>query len=62
MIPRQLPNDTLPPRPAELLSEGGVSKHGDDRLGDGGVAGRLARTPVIWHLRDFPPPGFAGRL
>jgi glycosyltransferase involved in cell wall biosynthesis len=28
----------------------------------GGVAGRLARTPVIWHLRDFPPPGFAGRL
>jgi len=28
----------------------------------GGLAGRVARTPVIWHLRDFPPPGFAGRL
>ena len=28
----------------------------------GGVGGRLARTPVIWHLRDFPPPGLAGRL
>ena len=28
----------------------------------GGIAGRLARRPVVWHLRDFPPDGFAGRL
>lgn len=28
----------------------------------GGIAGRLARRPVVWHLRDFPPEGFAGRL
>ncbi len=27
----------------------------------GGLAGRLARVPVIWHLRDFPPTGWAGR-
>jgi glycosyltransferase involved in cell wall biosynthesis len=27
----------------------------------GGLAGRLARLPVIWHLRDFPPGGWAGR-
>ncbi len=26
-----------------------------------GLAGRLARVPVIWHLRDFPPAGWAGR-
>ena len=28
----------------------------------GGIAGRLARRPVVWHLRDFPPDGFTGRL
>jgi glycosyltransferase involved in cell wall biosynthesis len=27
-----------------------------------GLAGRLARTPVIWHVRDFPPGGHAGWL
>jgi glycosyltransferase involved in cell wall biosynthesis len=27
----------------------------------GGLAGRLIRVPVIWHLRDFPPVGWAGR-
>ena len=26
----------------------------------GGLAGRLVRVPVIWHLRDFPPAGWAG--
>lgn len=28
----------------------------------GGLAGRLAGRPVVWHLRDFPPDGFAGGL
>jgi glycosyltransferase involved in cell wall biosynthesis len=28
----------------------------------GGLAGRLARVPAIWHLRDFPPAGRPGRL
>ena len=27
----------------------------------GGLAGRLVQVPVIWHLRDFPPGGWAGR-
>jgi glycosyltransferase involved in cell wall biosynthesis len=27
----------------------------------GGLAGRLARVPVVWHLHDFPPEGLAGR-
>jgi glycosyltransferase involved in cell wall biosynthesis len=27
----------------------------------GGLAGWLVRLPVIWHLRDFPPEGWAGR-
>jgi len=27
----------------------------------GGLAGRLVQVPVIWHLRDFPPAGWAGR-
>jgi glycosyltransferase involved in cell wall biosynthesis len=27
-----------------------------------GVAGRLIGTPVVWHLRDFPPSGFASRV
>ncbi|HVZ19662.1 MAG TPA: glycosyltransferase family 4 protein [Vicinamibacterales bacterium] len=26
-----------------------------------GLAGRLAAVPVVWHARDFPPPGWAGR-
>jgi glycosyltransferase involved in cell wall biosynthesis len=28
----------------------------------GGLAGRLARVPGVWHLRDFPPAGRMGRL
>lgn len=28
----------------------------------GGLAGRLARVPGVWHLRDFPPAGPTGRL
>jgi glycosyltransferase involved in cell wall biosynthesis len=28
----------------------------------GGVAGRIAGIPVVWHLRDFPPAGLGGRL
>ena len=28
----------------------------------GGLAGRLARRPVVWHLRDFFPEGTAGQL
>jgi len=28
----------------------------------GGVAGRLARRPVVWHLRDYPPNGAAGKV
>ncbi len=28
----------------------------------GGLAGRLVRVPVVWHLRDFPPTGWAGRV
>jgi glycosyltransferase involved in cell wall biosynthesis len=28
----------------------------------GGLAGRLEGIPVVWHLRDFPPPGVAGRI
>jgi len=28
----------------------------------GGLAGRLAGRPVVWHLRDFPPGGSRGRL
>jgi glycosyltransferase involved in cell wall biosynthesis len=28
----------------------------------GGLAGRLARRPVVWHLRDFFPDGAGGRL
>jgi glycosyltransferase involved in cell wall biosynthesis len=27
-----------------------------------GLAGRLAGIPVAWHLRDFPPRGWMGRL
>jgi glycosyltransferase involved in cell wall biosynthesis len=28
----------------------------------GGLAGRLGRVPCIWHLRDFPPAGWAGQV
>jgi glycosyltransferase involved in cell wall biosynthesis len=28
----------------------------------GGIAGRLIGVPVIWHVRDFPPPGRSGKL
>jgi glycosyltransferase involved in cell wall biosynthesis len=28
----------------------------------GGLAGRLIRRPVVWHLRDFLPRGLAGRV
>ncbi|MGH2608970.1 MAG: glycosyltransferase, partial [Tepidiformaceae bacterium] len=28
----------------------------------GGLASRLGRVPGIWHLRDFPPAGRAGRV
>ena len=28
----------------------------------GGIAGRLARVPVVWHVHDFPPSGWAGRI
>jgi glycosyltransferase involved in cell wall biosynthesis len=28
----------------------------------GGVAGRLARRPVVWHVRDYPPEGAAGKV
>jgi glycosyltransferase involved in cell wall biosynthesis len=27
-----------------------------------GLAGRLAGIPVVWHLRDFPPGGWVGRV
>jgi glycosyltransferase involved in cell wall biosynthesis len=28
----------------------------------GGLAGRLAGVPVLWHLHEFPPEGWAGRV
>lgn len=28
----------------------------------GGLASRVGRVPGIWHLRDFPPAGWAGRM
>jgi glycosyltransferase involved in cell wall biosynthesis len=28
----------------------------------GGLAGRISGIPVVWHVRDFPPPGWAGRV
>jgi glycosyltransferase involved in cell wall biosynthesis len=28
----------------------------------GGLAGRIALRPVIWHVRDFPPEGAQGRV
>jgi len=41
---------------ADLIHTNGMKAH---LLG--GLAGRLSRVPVIWHLRDFPPEGWAGR-
>lgn len=41
---------------ADLIHTNGMKAH---LLG--GLAGRLVRLPVIWHLRDFPPGGWAGR-
>jgi glycosyltransferase involved in cell wall biosynthesis len=41
---------------ADLIHTNGMKAH---LLG--GLAGRLIRVPVIWHLRDFPPGGWAGR-
>ena len=42
---------------ADLIHTNGMKAH---LLG--GLAGRLVRAPVVWHLRDFPPEGWAGRL
>ena len=28
----------------------------------GGFAGRVTLRPVVWHLRDFPPPGAQGKV
>ena len=28
----------------------------------GGLAGRIALRPVVWHVRDFPPEGAQGRV
>jgi glycosyltransferase involved in cell wall biosynthesis len=42
---------------ADLIHTNGMKAH---LLG--GLAGRLARVPVVWHLRDFPPEGWAGRM
>jgi glycosyltransferase involved in cell wall biosynthesis len=41
---------------ADLIHTNGMKAH---LLG--GLAGRLVRRPVIWHLRDFVPGGWAGR-
>jgi glycosyltransferase involved in cell wall biosynthesis len=41
---------------ADLIHTNGMKAH---LLG--GLAGWLVRVPVIWHLRDFPPTGWAGR-
>jgi glycosyltransferase involved in cell wall biosynthesis len=42
---------------ANVIHTNGMKAH---LLGE--LAGRLARVPVVWHLRDFPPPGRTGRL
>lgn len=39
-------------RQADIIHTNGLKAH---LLG--GVAGRLARIPVVWHLHDFPPEG-----
>lgn len=40
---------------ADLIHTDGLKAH---LLG--GLAGRITGIPVFWHLRDFPPSGFAG--
>lgn len=42
---------------ADLLHSNGLKAHVL-----AGLAGRVARRPVVWHLRDFPPDGLVGRL
>ncbi len=42
---------------ADLLHSNGLKAHLI-----AGVAGGVARRPVVWHLRDFPPDGPTGRL
>jgi glycosyltransferase involved in cell wall biosynthesis len=42
---------------ADVLHSNGLKAHVL-----GGLAGRLLRRPVVWHLRDFPPDGLVGRL
>ncbi len=42
---------------ADLLHSNGLKAHVL-----AGLAGRIARRPVVWHLRDFPPGGLVGRL
>jgi glycosyltransferase involved in cell wall biosynthesis len=44
-------------RRADLVHTNGLKAH---LLG--GLAGRLARRPVVWHVRDFPPDGHMGRV
>jgi glycosyltransferase involved in cell wall biosynthesis len=42
---------------ADLIHTNGMKAH---LLG--GLASRVGRVPGIWHLRDFPPAGWAGRM
>jgi glycosyltransferase involved in cell wall biosynthesis len=42
---------------ADLLHSNGLKGHVL-----AGLAGRVVRRPVVWHLRDFPPDGLVGRL
>jgi glycosyltransferase involved in cell wall biosynthesis len=42
---------------ADVIHTNGVKAHVL-----GGLAGRLAHVPVVWHLRDFPPPEPMGSL
>ncbi|HEX4601153.1 MAG TPA: glycosyltransferase [Gemmatimonadales bacterium] len=42
---------------ADLLHSNGLKAHVL-----AGLAGRMLRRPVVWHLRDFPPGGLVGRL
>lgn len=42
---------------ADLIHTNGLKAHVL-----GGLAGRMIRVPVVWHLRDFPPPGSSGMV
>ena len=42
---------------ADLIHTNGIKAH---LLA--GLAGRLAGVPVVWHLHDFPPSGWAGGI